>query len=923
MEDTDSDDSSGCILDFANVDLTGVDFEAPNDDGAVLDELGSFALDLEKAFADGTFKEVLATANDDCKNNSQRLVELGSLLVDGKYVEALSSSTSDFLFGDSASHSSYSGIFNRVRERLSKLETVSQCVEAEFFAIAAFSLFLQLNYTGPSIDDDSLLAMINPHGCFEDCLNASTAENIGTMKGNTATSKETKYRSTVLSELAVGGVWPCEVSVAPYLLLVTRCLLSTLSDPACTSPGWSLAEEEPCTLPSGFVRMCHRLFTCSLWSARATVAHERLLLTREPTSLLWTETNEAFTKCNRLFHGENKNLQATTMLEYGLACHHFGRSKKARAAFKDAKQKSGLSLEVTGVEGKRTKFQTKATAQMTVLATSAKENDAEHPASEDVGDGEKIKSQMVALSEDSVLLERVKYDDDKANEVSNLSIRDQAILLAFCLDVKNSNPADGLTAEEMGAYLSRVLCHHDDWIVYSTALLERAWLEFEGNHTKERSILQMQALADQHTNRLTITQSTRKSVEELSPVQDRLKNIHSIVYPPRWHMLKDVADRYSQLGIVTSAAEIYTEIEYWDEVVDCYKRAGKMKLAEEIVRQRLEKSETPSMLVALGEIVGEPEYYQKAIELSRGRFLQAFIASGKYYFDKGDLSRAVDNYRQALKLRRLQPAVWFRVGTLAMQLKNWDLALSAFSEVVQQQPDEAEGWANVASVHMHNRQPGEAYAALTEALKQNRNNWRVWENKLFVCLDLGKYDEAVQACNSLLDQRANEVAEGKPVVGEMCVRAIVGGVVRQYESAKNASDEMALGSARRSLSRVHDLIERLSRSTSEAWMFETAAYFHKSIGQDGEVYEYLMKEYRSLNSVRGWEQDDTQTRRVCQVVSQLAYHCKGDKEKLTKFKFLLGGVIKRVEQSRIDPSKLPEELNGLRSLLEGVTKELS
>ena len=132
----------------------------------------------------------------------------------------------------------------------------------------------------------------------------------------------------------------------------------------------------------------------------------------------------------------------------------------------------------------------------------------------------------------------------------------------------------------MSAYLERVLCHHDDWIVFSTALLERAWLEFEGTHTKERSLLQMQALADQHTNRLTITQSTRKSVEELSPVQDQLKNIHSIVYPPRWHMLKDVADRYAELGIVTSAAELFSEIQYWDEAVICYRRAGKMKLAE-------------------------------------------------------------------------------------------------------------------------------------------------------------------------------------------------------------------------------------------------------------------------------------------------------------------------------------------------------
>ena len=94
--------------------------------------------------------------------------------------------------------------------------------------------------------------------------------------------------------------------------------------------------------------------------------------------------------------------------------------------------------------------------------------------------------------------------------------------------------------------------------------------------------------------------------------------------------------------------------------------------------------------------------------------MQAFVSSGKYYFDQGDLKKAVENYRQALALRPHQPNLWFRVGTLAMQLEDWELALTAFSEVVQQEPEEAQGWANVGAVHMHNKQPGEAYAALNE-----------------------------------------------------------------------------------------------------------------------------------------------------------------------------------------------------------------
>jgi hypothetical protein len=158
---------------------------------------------------------------------------------------------------------------------------------------------------------------------------------------------------------------------------------------------------------------------------------------------------------------------------------------------------------------------------------------------------------------------------------------------------------------------------------------------------------------------------------------------------------------------------------------------------------------------------------------------------------------------------------------------------------------------------------------------------------------------------------------------EKCVRAIVGGTVSKYLQAKAQSDAAALDSARRSLTRVHELLERVRASTTEAWVFETTAYFHDQIGQDAEVYENLMKEYRSLSSIRAWEKDDDQVRKVCQVVSQIVHHQRESKEQLVKSKFLLSGVVKRVQQSRIDKAKVPEELSQLEALLTEVTNELT
>jgi tetratricopeptide (TPR) repeat protein len=697
-----SDTDSDCDLAFATLDLTGVDF---TDENAVESEDDDFALQIEGKFLRG---EKLPSGEDDFESKdrgkqAQFLSEMIKSLENGDYVQILKGETSEWLLSSSNEKPEGANIWNQIRKNLSGVDSISSLIEAEFFAIAALNVFLQLNYTGPLFEDPSALDGVNPHPILATCIKSSPQA--------TDAEIEISYHNAVLTELSVDGFWPCQISKVPYLLLLARCILLTLSDPE--RKCWTNEHENNAKLSSNFCNIASNLLAAPIWCARAAVAHERLLLSREPTTTLWEELESTFSKCISLVEDSGRQLRATLFLEYGLACYHFEKERKGKGLFKKAMKTYGLSVEVSGAMGKRTKFQTKATAQMVVKTVSGGHSE-DFFVQEKEKKEDKVKSQMVDHSDDTILLGRVKFDKEEDNEIDDLTVLDQAIILALCLDVKNSNPADGSTAEEMSAYIARVLCHHDDWTVYSTALLERAWLEFEGNHTKERAILQLQALADQHTNRLTITQSTRKSIEESSSVQDRLRNVHSIVYPPRWHMLRDVAERYAELGIVTSAAEIFTEIEYWDEVVDCYRRAGKEKRAEEIVRDRLSIAESPRMWVALGDICDDLSHYEKAIALSNGRFCQAYVSLGENLFKRGQLRLAYENYHHALKLRPLLPNVWFRVGTISMQLGEWEVALRAFSEVVQQQPDESEGWANVAAVHQHENRPAEAYPALVE-----------------------------------------------------------------------------------------------------------------------------------------------------------------------------------------------------------------
>jgi len=790
---------------------------------------------------------------------------------------------------------------------------VTQCFQWELIAIAALNLFLQANYTGPSMEDKQVQD-INPHACFRGLLRQEEASLEEEKKIEiTKSQKKSAYQNAVLSELAVEGTWPVHVAEVPYFLLLARSILHTL----CTSQDSRLwNSSQTCER----IPYASELQALPLWAARATVAHQRLLDTRLPSELLWEETQLYFNVVLQRFDDDDDDettpnvTLATVMLELGLAEHHFDRPRNGKASFDKARKLSGLEVTVTGALGKRTKYQQDATAQYVLQAASTVDLPTATNARAET------RKQMIEHTEDGILLEKIKFNDEQVGAVQALNILDQAILLALCLDVKNSNPADGLTAEEMGAYLARVLDHHDDWMVYATALLERSWLEFERSHARERAILQMQALADQHTNRLTITQSTRESIEESAPVQDRLRHLHTIVYPPRWSMIQDLADRYANLGIVTSAAELFMEIEMWGDVVDCYRRAGRTEHAEKIVREQLRLKETPRMWEALGDLTKDPSYYEKAVEVSHGRYSSAYLALASHQFDNGQLDLAAENYKKALAIRPHVTIGWFRLGTISMQLKQWDTALQAFSQVVQQEPTESDAWANVAAVHMHNKRPAEAYPALVESLKFGRNNWRVWISKLYTCLDLSKLDEAIQACNMLIDLRTKNPST-VPFVEEKCVRAIVGSSINAHKEAENKD------STSRTLGRVKELLEKLSNlSDAEPWVFEVLAFFNMTTGQDEKALDSLLQELRTLRAVSGWEKDDTKVSEIAKLATLIhdVYESAEDAmipQNRLKCRFLLRSLIQGIERARV--GDLPPDMVALQGLLKELEAKLA
>ena len=349
-----------------------------------------------------------------------------------------------------------------------------------------------------------------------------------------------------------------------------------------------------------------------------------------------------------------------------------------------------------------------------------------------------------------------------------------------------------------------------------------------------------------------------------APAHIRLRNVHSIVYPPRWGIKQDLAERYASLGVVSTAAEIFEELHLWDEVVECYQHAKMMGKAEEVIRRELKVKETPRMWASLGDITSDAECYEKSWALSGGKYARAKAALGKLSFDKGDLRGCYEHMEEALRIKPLVPSAWFLLGTTSMRLGEWDTAREAFSQVVQQVPEEGDAWANLAAIHIHNKNPEQAFPALNESLKHARSNWRVWINKMFCCMDLKKFDDAIQCCHELMDLKKSGAGgkdfENMEVVSEKVIRGLVGGCLGDLKEAQDrgeltASDKATLDSKRRSAGRMGELLKRVTQIVKgEVWVWEVSLRFGQVVskGLDFEV-DCLVKALRIALNMKKWD----------------------------------------------------------------------
>lgn len=416
----------------------------------------------------------------------------------------------------------------------------------------------------------------------------------------------------------------------------------------------------------------------------------------------------------------------------------YRRVHKVEDILKELKESYQIDMIEEGVMGLRTKWQQKAVPQFHV---SIKQSNNELVLSSVETHGKTKLTELIKLDDDT-RLEMVQFLEEKQNEFQQLSSTIQNLVLLSVRHLTISQPKDKLADEEIQPYLRILLTQENGpWILRLDALRMNIKLESNHQRTVERSLRQCEDLVMMISNK----------TEVRAPVLQRLSYIFSSLMNPRHKIEAQLADLMVSLGLVKGALDIYLRIQSWEEVIQCYTLLQLRHKAAEIIQQELDKRPTVKLYCLLGDATDDISCYEKAWEFSKQRSGLAQKHWGIYYFNKKEYEKAIPHLQKSVAMNSLQEGIWLRLGYAALDLEKYELAASAYVRFTQLEPNGFEAWNNLAKCYIKLGDKKRAHKILQESLKCNYDNWRIWENFLLVSVDVGSFDDALNAYNRLIE----------------------------------------------------------------------------------------------------------------------------------------------------------------------------
>jgi tetratricopeptide (TPR) repeat protein len=226
----------------------------------------------------------------------------------------------------------------------------------------------------------------------------------------------------------------------------------------------------------------------------------------------------------------------------------------------------------------------------------------------------------------------------------------------------------------------------------------------------------------------------------------RLECFWSLEHPAVWEIRREMGMQFLMIGAARTSSKIFVEHQMWDEFAVCCSLAKDIALAVDTLKVQ---KPTPSILCILGELQDDVKLLNEAWDSSNRRFARAQRAIGKYWLRKEEWQNAISAFQVALSLNTLYPDIWFSLGCSYMKLERFGEAVVAFQEVVSQKQDDAEGFSNLAFSLMKVGKMVEAHKAISQAVRFDRRNVKLWENFVVISLNCEVFGDVVSGLEQI------------------------------------------------------------------------------------------------------------------------------------------------------------------------------